>query len=237
MTNRRDNDTLGGVTLTTRGFPDFYARIQALRFPISVAEVLELRDLINHSADVYEEPADVPQNREFRETLEQAIHANGVENQHHCDRLLKVLGMLRGMHYRHSIASRDSELRLREAMAQNRIARSTSRRNGALALTVAAFTGGALFLVDGAGWILHALPLLSMMAAYGYFHAIPRLEQGMERLTQERNLLLRKRVESMDWRILIHKLALLLGYKQVQGVEVFPQQLPENGPQTTTPQQ
>lgn len=236
MTNRRDNDTLGGVTLTTRSFPDFYARIQALRFPISVAEVLELRDLINHSADMYEEPADVPRNREFRETLEQAIHANGVENRHHCDRLLKVLGMLRGMHYRHIIASRDSELRLREAMAQNHIARRTCRRNGALALTVAALSGGTLLLVDSTSWILQALPLLSMMAAYGNFHAIPRLEQDMERITQERNQLLRKRVESMDWRILINKLSLLLGYKQTLGIEVFPQQLPDNDPQTTTPQ-
>ncbi len=233
MTNRRDNDTLGGVTLTTQGFPDFYARIQALHFPISVAEVLELRDLINHSADVYEEPADVPRNREFRETLEQAIHASGVENRHRSDRLLKVLGMLRGMHYRHSIASRDSELRLREAMAQNRIARNTSRRNGAIALAVTVIAGIAWLLVDDAGWILQTLPLFSGMAAFGYFHAIPRLEQDMERLTQERNLLLRKRVESMDWRILVHKLALLLGYKQVQGVEVFPQ--PQQDSRTTTP--
>jgi len=236
MTNQRNSDTLGGVTLTTRGFPDFYARIQGLRFPISVAEVLELRDLINHSADVFEEPADVPHNREFRETLEQAIHASGVENRHHCDRLLKVLGMLRAMHYRHSIASRDSELRLREAMAQNRIARSTSRRNGSIALAVAAIAGMAWLLVNEAGWALQAVSLLSILAAFGYFHAIPRLERDMERLTQERNLLLRKRVESMDWRILIHKLALLLGYKQVQGIEVFPQQHPDTGPRTTKPQ-
>lgn len=236
MTNRRDNDTLGGVTLTTQGFPDFYARIQALHFPISVAEVLELRDLINHSADVYEDLADIPRNREFRETLEQAIHATGVENRHHSDRLLKVLGMLRGMHYRHSIASRDSELQLREAMAQNRIARNTSRRNGALALTVAIISGIAWLLIDEAGWVLQALPLFSMMAAFGNFHAIPRLEQDMEKLTQERNQLLRKRVESMDWRILIHKLALLLGYKQVQGIEVFPQPQQDSGSRTTSPQ-
>jgi len=236
MTNRRNNDTLGGVTLTTLGFPDFYARIQALRFPISVAEVLEMRDLINHSADVYEEPADVPQNREFRETLEQTIHASGVENRHHCDRLLKVLGMLRSMHYQHSIASRDSELRLREAMAQNRIARTTSRRNGSVALVVVALSGLAWMMIDEAGWIFKVVPLLSILASFGYFHDIPRLERDMERLTQERNLLLRKRVESMDWRILTHKLALLLGYKQVQGIEVFQQQ-PETGPHTTTPQQ
>ena len=63
MAGRLHTDTLSGLTLTTRDFPDFYARIVAMRFPISVAEVLELRDLINHSADVHEEPADIPQNR------------------------------------------------------------------------------------------------------------------------------------------------------------------------------
>ena len=38
------------------------------------------------------------------------------------------------------------------------------------------------------------------------------------------NLLLRQRVESINWRTLIHKLALLLGYKRIQGVEVFRQE-------------
>jgi len=32
---------------------------------------------------------------------------------------------------------------------------------------------------------------------------------------------LRKRVDTLNWRTLIHKLALLLGYKQIQGVDVF----------------
>ncbi|MEK7759035.1 MAG: hypothetical protein AAB304_05475, partial [Pseudomonadota bacterium] len=134
MAGRLHTDTLSGFNLTTRDFPYFYARVLALRFPISVAEVLELRDLINHSADVYEEPADIPQNREFRESLESAIHSFGIENRQHGERLLRVLSMLRNMHYQHTIASRDAEQRQRQLQADNRATRRHSLRNGVLAL-------------------------------------------------------------------------------------------------------
>ena len=54
-----------------------------------------------------------------------------------------------------------------------------------------------------------------------YFHALPLLDREMERLTRDINDVLRKRVDTLNWRTLIHKLALLLGYKQIQGVDVF----------------
>ena len=116
MAGKLHTDTLSGLTLTTRDFPEFHALIMALRFPIGVAEVLELRDLINHSAAVFEEAADTPQNREFRESLESAIQSFGIENRYHNERLVRVLNMLRGMHYQHIIASRDTE----DACANNR---------------------------------------------------------------------------------------------------------------------
>ena len=43
----------------------------------------------------------------------------------------------------------------------------------------------------------------------------------MEQYTLGVNEILRKRVDSLNWRTLIHKLSLLLGYKQIKGVEVF----------------
>lgn len=221
MADRIHTDTLSGFTLTTRDFPDFYTRVLALRFPISVAEVLELRDLINHSADVYEEPADIPQNREFRESLESAIYSFGVENRQHGERLLRVLSMLRNMHYQHTITSRDAEQRLRQLQADNRTTRRHSLRNGVLALLTMLGTGLAWFSLEGAGWLLKLLPLTAAIVALGYFHALPLLDQEMERLTRDLNEVLRKRVDTLNWRILIHKLALLLGYKQIQGIDVF----------------
>lgn len=221
MTDRLHTDTLSGFTLTTRDFPDFYARVLALRFPISVAEVLELRDLINHSADVYEEPADIPQNREFRESLESAIQSFGIENRQHGERLLRVLSMLRSMHYQHTVASRDAEQRLRRLQAENRTARQHSLRNGVLALLTVLGTGLAWFSLEAPGWLLKLLPLAGAIIALGYFHALPLLDREMERLTRELNDVLRKRVDTLNWRTLIHKLALLLGYKKIQGIEVF----------------
>jgi hypothetical protein len=215
-------DTLGGFILTTRSFPDFYRRILSLRFPIGVAEVLELRDLINHSADVHEDDSsELPQTREFRDSLESAIQSFGVENRHHSERLLKVLVMLRSMHYQHTIGSRDHEQRLRQQQAVNRADRRTALRNGVLALITPAGTIAAWAVGARAGWIVPGLALASALAALGYFRMLPRLDRDMERLTGDLNLVLRQRVESINWRTLIHKLSLLLGYKRIQGVEVF----------------
>ncbi len=221
MTGKSHTDTLGGYILTNEVFADFYTRILTLRFPIEVAEVLELRGLINHSADVYEEPADIPQNREFRESLETAIQSFGIENRHHSERLLAVLGMLRGMHYRHTISSRDAELRLRRQQAENRTARAHSLRYGMIAFATMIGTGLTWLILAEGGWLLKLLPLAAAIVAFGYFHTLPLLDRELERLTRDLNEVLRKRVESLNWRTLIHKLALLLGYKQIEGIEVF----------------
>jgi hypothetical protein len=229
MAGRLHTDTLSGFILTTQDFPDFYTRVLALRFPISVAEVLELRDLINHSADVYEEPTDIPQNREFRESLESAIQSFGIENRQHGERLLRVLSMLRSMHYQHIVASRDAEQRLRRLQNENRAARQHSLRYGALALLSMLGTGLAWFSLSEPGWLLKLLPLAGAIIALGYFHALPLLDREMERLTRELNDVLRKRVDTLNWRTLIHKLALLLGYKQIQGIDVFRHEQTDQG--------
>ncbi len=229
MAGKLHTDTLSGLTLTTRDFPDFHARITALRFPIGVGEVLELRGLINQSAAAYEEPTDIPQNREFRESLEGAIQSFGIENRQHNERLLRVLCMLRGMHYQHTIDSRDAERRQRRLQSENRTARQHSLRNGVLALLTMAGTGLAWFSLNEAGWLLKLLPLTAAVVALGYFHALPLLDREMERLTRDLNEVLRKRVDTLNWRTLIHKLALLLGYKQIQGIDVFKHEQTDTG--------
>lgn len=222
------SDTLGGLTLTSRSFPDFYVRIAALRFPISVAEVLELRDLINHSADIYDEPPDAPQNREFRDSLENAIHSFGIENRHHCERLVRVLAMFRGMHYQHTIASRDAERRLRQRQADNRKIRRRNLRFGVLALIAMVAGIGAWLFGTNSAWLAQTVALGAAVVALGYFHSLPRLDRAMEQHTLELNEVLRKRVDALNWRTLIHKLSLLLGYKKIQGIEVFAPEAAEN---------
>lgn len=214
-------DTLGGFTLTTDGFPDFYSRIQAMRFPISVAEVLELRDLINHSADVYEENTESPQNREFRDSLENAIQSFGIDNRHHSERLVRVLTMMRVMHFQHTLASRNAEQQLRQEQSQNRRTHGFNRRNGLLAILVALGAGLFWALSAEAGWGVKLLSLAAAIGALGYFHTLPQLDRELEQITRQLNDVLRKRVDSLNWRTLIHKLSLLLGFKKIQGIEVF----------------
>lgn len=221
MMDTPHSDTLSGFTLTTREFPEFYSRIMAMRFPISVAEVLELRDLINHSADVYEEPPDAPPNREFRESLEAAIHSFGIENRHHCDRLLRVLTMLRGMHYQHTVLTRDAEQQLRQRQAENRKTRRRHQRSGTTALFILVASVLMWVVLPQVGWMPKLMALASAAMAYGFFRSLPRLDLEMERLTLDLNDVLRKRIVTLNWRTLIHKLSLLLGYKQIQGIEIF----------------
>lgn len=220
-TGRQHSDTLGGFTLTSASFADFYNRIQALRFPISVADVLELRDLINHSADVYEESSDIPDNLEFRDSLESAIHSFGIENRHHSDRLIRILTILRSMHYQHTISSRNAEQLYRASIAQTRQTQRTYLRNGIIALALTGVLLLGWLLPQTPGMLLKIVPLISAIVAFRYFHAIPGLEGKLESQTQELNNVIRKRVDSLNWRTLIHKLSLLLGFKKIEGVEVF----------------
>jgi cobalamin biosynthesis protein CobD/CbiB len=133
------------------------------------------------------------------------------------------------MHYRHTIATRDAEQHLRRQQTENRTARAHSLRYGVIALACMLATGLAWFALPETGWLQKLLPLLCAVVALGYFHSLPMLDRDMERVTQDLNVVLRKRVESLNWRTLIHKLALLLGYKKIEGIEVFRQQHPETG--------
>jgi hypothetical protein len=228
MAVNTNTDTLSGFSLTIRDFPDFYTRILSLRFPISVAEVLELRDLIKHSADIYEEPLDAAHNRDFQESLENAIHSFGIENPHHSERLVRVLIMLRGMHYQHTVASRDAEQKIRQLKAENRKRRRNHLHAGTVSLAALAVSGALWLTVPEFGWFPKLAALVSAIMAYGYFRTLPRLDHEVEQLGGQLNELLRKRVDSLNWRTLIHKLSLLLGYKQIQGIEVFRHEQHEN---------
>lgn len=229
MAGRPHADTLGGFTLTTHDFPDFYNRILSMRFPISVAEVLELRDLINHSSDVYGEQIQSPQDREFRESLENAIQSFGIENRHHSERLVRVLTMMRAMYFQHTLASRNAEQDLRQQQSRNRQTHGINLRNGVLAILVGLGAGLYWAVSADAGWGVKLLSLAAAMVALGYFHTLPRLERELEQLTRQLNDVLRKRVDSLNWRTLIHKLSLLLGFKKIQGVEVFRHEPMESG--------
>ncbi len=223
MTKRSlaNSENLAEYSLTAGTFPAFYNKITSIRFPIAVEEVLDLRSLINHTAESFEEPADSLQNREFQDSLLAAIHSFGIENRHHSERLVRLLTVVRGLHYQHVLDSRDAEQRLRTAQSDNRKARSCSVRYGTYALLVMAACAVGWFVMQQPGWPIRLLTLSFSILALDYFHSLPKLDRERDRYTKELNDVLRMRVDSLNWRTLIHKLSLILGYKQIKGIEVF----------------
>jgi hypothetical protein len=210
-----------GVNLTPGSFHAFYTKFINLRFPIKIEQVLELRYLINHCVDHYKEPAHTPNYRQFRESLRSALDSFAIDNRRHGERMLMVLSMFRDIHYAHSIASRDAERQGREAMDFNRDAYAKAVRYGLFFIFA-----GVSFLVlwlalPGAHLVIKLLPALYLWLALHNFHKLRGLDKEHEKLTLEVNDVLRRRVDSLNWKSLIHKLALVLGYKRIPGVEVF----------------
>ena len=69
--------------------------------------------------------------------------------------------------------------------------------------------------------LIAVVTLAAGYLAWDYFHSLPVLEREQKELNTELNNLLRVRVSNVDWKMLIHKLSLLMGFKKVSGIEVF----------------
>jgi len=213
--------TLHELSLTPDSFHTFYRLMHGMRFPLKVAEVLEFRFLINHAVDCFREPPNTADYRYFRRALIQAIDSFGVDEVRHRERLLKTLALLRELHYQHSVRSRQRESRLRAQQRENREVRNRSVRYGVFFLLTGigiAIGGIALMQAD---WIAKLAAAGCAWLALDFFQSLSVLDRETERFTRELNDTLRTRVREVNWKMLIHKLALLLGYKKVDGIEVF----------------
>lgn len=202
-------------------FEPIYNTIVGLKFPMDVARVLELRYVINHAADAFPEPAPTADYRDFRDALQNVIDATGIDNKRHSERLLRILSMMRELHYVYSINTRDAENKLRAAMTDNRSQRRRSIRH-ALGFTIAAIVCALMWLaIPDPGWPIKALTSTFTVGAWLYVRTIPALDRALATLEKRMNQLQRHRVKSIHWRLLVQKLALLLGFKRSADVEVF----------------
>lgn len=208
-------------SLTVRNFPIFYRMLLQMRFPIRVSGVIELRALLNDTIDKARDPEPEVNSGEFLEALETAIDSFGITRPHHRERLLKLLTEIRNLHYAHSIHSRDRELSLRRELEENEAAKRMSKQLGLVFLGLAVAGSAAWALVPTIHWIVQIIIGGSLLMAWDSFHSLPVLDKEHKRLRQELNELLRQRVERINWKTMIHKLSLILGYKVVEGIEVF----------------
>lgn len=210
------------LQLTIDDFPDFYHALLALRLPLDVEHLLELRFLINHAADGFNRPTpSSSQERQFERALRAAIESFGIENRHHCDRLVRILMMIRDLHTAHLVGSRVTELKLRDALAELRRARARAVRHGLHSLVAAIFAGIAWLADTEPLWAIKVLMLVLAYMSWESFHALPALDRQPQALRPELAEVMRRRVEIVNWKRLIHKLALILGYKQIPGMIVF----------------
>lgn len=209
------------LSFTPDTFEPVYHAIAGLKFPADVAQVLELRYLINHAVDAFPEPASTQDYRDFCDALQGVIDSIGVENKRHGERLLRILTMMRELHYHYTIKTRDAEAALRAEMATNRRHRQQSVRYG-LIFSVGAIMSGLVWLgLPDPGWPVQLLTAALAVLAWLYLHALPGLDKDLRTQEQRLHQLLRGRVKSIHWRLLAQKLALLLGYRHNSGVEVF----------------
>ncbi|MFQ5995092.1 MAG: hypothetical protein ACE5K1_08340 [Acidiferrobacterales bacterium] len=223
MDNQTVAGELGDLEVTAQDFPSFYNSLLGLRFPIDVSEVLELRFVLNHAADLFNERRkDDAADYRFREALEAAINSFGVKNRHHRERLTRILTMIRDLHTTHIVESRVTELRLRSALAENRKARAQTVRQGLYSLIATIFAALTWIGLSEPGWIIKLLTLGLAYMAWESFHSLPSLDRQPETLKPVLAEVMRRRIESVNWKRLIHKLSLVLGYKQISGVVVFP---------------
>jgi hypothetical protein len=214
-------DNVGDLRVTSSNFPALYHALLGLRFPLEVSQVLELRFLINHAVDRYKRPPPNTETRSLEDALRAAIASFGVGNERHRERLLKILSMLRDLHRTHLVDSRVAELSLRAALEEIRRARSQIIRHGLYSLIATIFAGLTWLGSVDPGWTIKLLTLGLAYMAWDNFHALPRLDAEPKFLTPALNEVLRLRIESVNWKRLIHKLSLILGYKQIPGIVVF----------------
>ena len=209
------------ASLTPESFPAFYRRVMALSFPLPVADVLELRSLINHSVDSAPAPEPTPDYRAFRERFAAEMDALEINRPHHRERLLRVLAQLRNVHYQHAVASRDAEVRVRLGIAENRKARARASGYALVFLTLLVMNVLLWIGMDQPHWFIKLGAAVCGWFAYDFFHRLPSLDAERDRLGNELNEVLRNRIAAADWKVMTNKIALILGLRQEQGLDVF----------------
>jgi hypothetical protein len=202
-------------------FPDFYRKLMRLRFPLDVAEVIDLRDIINQAVSEFTEPVPTAGYRRLVTAARSEIAALGVDRVDHQAKLVRVLIMLRRLQQAHRATARQARRTLRRRQRANRAARRLSIRYGAM-LLVAAIIGLAAWLVIGdVAWPVRAGTVLLAYLAFDYFFSLTVLAQDDRRLAHALERLRGQQVRHFEWRTLVKHVALILGYTHRFATEPF----------------
>lgn len=192
-----------------------------LRFPLDVAEIIDLRDVIKHASDDFAAHPHKRQSRRFGAVASAQIEALGVRATHHREKLLQILIMLRDLHHAHRLRSRETEHSLRRRCAANREARKVSIKYGVLALGATAVAVATWAGLGDVSWPVKTVTVLLAYVSLDCFYSLSLLNRYYGRLGQELDIVHRQRVRSFKWRALAYKIALILGYLHPAAISAF----------------
>lgn len=214
-------DDLAHQQLNVDTFVQNYRQIIGLRFPVGVADVLEIRASLNQAIDD-RDPMQVSGGlQQFAEAVFEAIIQLGLKNNRHVARLTKLMSIFRELHHSHIARSRKHERSLRNQINNNQDVKTRSIGYGLFTFFLV-ITGLLTWMIVGnALWFIKiGIGLLAYMS-FDYFMSLKTLKLESDILNNELNMLLRQRVQTIDWKSLLQKTAMLLGFKKVSGVDVF----------------
>lgn len=222
MTNNNPTtDDLARQQLTVDTFVQNYRYITGLRFPVEVADVLEIRASLNQAIDDRQPKQLSSGLQQFNEAVYEAISQFGLKDDRHINRLTKLMSVFRELHHLHTTRSRKHERSLRNQIKTNEEARTRSIGYGLFTFFLVIIGLLSWMIAGNALWFIKiGIGLLAYMS-FDYFMSLKTLKLEHDILNTELNMLLRQRVNSIDWKSLLQKTAMILGFKKVSGVDVF----------------
>jgi hypothetical protein len=214
------SDHLTDLKSSPEKFSQLYRHLLGLRFPLDIAEILELRSLLSQVIDQCKDctPKDL---RILRELHWLEFETLGVTQPAHKDRLSQLMAALRMLHLDHRKTSHAREDGLRKALAENRLAQQRSLRYG-LFCSVPAFALTIVWILAGPhAWAIKAGSLVLGYLCCDYFHSLIVLKKKYRLLDRDLAGVVANRIPGLNWKPLMRQLALVLGYGRVKGVEAF----------------
>ena len=202
-------------------FPFFYRKLVSLRFPIEVAEILEMRYLCQRAIDECARDDRDYEWGEFTASRMADMDHVGVQKSTHRERLSRLLLLLRDYHNLHKTRSAEAEETLRASLADNRFAQERSRsygKGGGVATLIAAISS---VLLSPPAVLMQGLTVLLAYLSLDAFYSLSILRREERRLNEQLSEILRRRVRTVNWRAVVRQTGALLGYTRPLGGEAF----------------
>lgn len=215
------SDDLATQRLTVDSFPGLYRQLVQLRFPLDVAEVIDLRDIINQASDGFVEPVPTKGYRQLVTAVRSEIEALSIDRADHRAKLTHILIMLRCFQQAHIATSRQARHALRRRQRANREARRLSMKYGALLLVAAIVGVFAWLMIEDVAWPVRAGTVLLAYLSLDYFYSLTALAQDYRHLTHALEQLRSEQIRHFEWRTVVRHVALILGYTHRLASEPF----------------